>query len=557
VTRVHHDFIVVGGGSAGCLAAARLVRDHGARVLLIERGPAKTHWLMRAPAGYLKFLARDDYLEMHKTVASPSLNGRALVVPQARVLGGGSAVNAMVYMRGQHEDYDDWDRLLGGNSGWSFEDMLPHFRRMERNARLNDRFHGIDGPLDVDDPGQLCRTTRDFILAAQGRGFRYNADFNGARQDGVGVMQHTMGRATGRLQRADVVRAFIAPLRDDPRLTVRTGATATRIVFDGRRAIGVEYVVDGATVIAHADAEVLLAAGTYNSAKLLMFSGIGPRGHLREHGIDVVSDLEGVGMNLQDHHEVPVIATTHGRRGGYFGEDRGWRMLRNGLQYLLFGSGAVTTTGIEACLFHDPDGGSRPSIQLYCVPTIYIDRDVEGVKATHGVTLNSCLLRPRTRGTVRLRSPAPLAPPLVACNFLEHPDDLRLTLAAMRVAREILATAPLASRIEAEWLPGADKVDDKDLAPYCARMVKTNYHPVGTAAMGPDDDGMAVLDARLRVRGVSRLRVIDASAMPRIPSGNTNAPTLALADRAVAFITGEATPATHTALAPPPPPTGT
>ncbi len=539
MTHARYDFVIVGGGSAGCLAAARLVRDHGARVLLLERGPASTHWLMRTPAGYLKFLARDDYLEMHETAPNPSLQGRALIVPQARVLGGGSAVNAMVYMRGQHEDYDDWDRLLGGHSGWSWHEMLPHFTRMERNARFNDRFHGIDGPLDVHDPGQLCRTTEDFILAAQGRGFRYNPDFNGERQAGVGVMQHTMGKATGRLERADVVRAFLAPLRGDPRLTVTTDAMATRVVFDGRRATGVEFVRDGATIVAYADAEVLLAAGTYNTAKLLMLSGIGPREHLREHGIGVVSDLEGVGGNLQDHHEVPVVATTR-ERGGYFGEDRGWRMLRNGLQYLFFGSGPVTTTGIEACLFYDPKDGPRPSIQLYCVPTIYLDRDVVGVTATHGVTLNSCLLRPKSRGTVRLRSSSPFDKPLVTSKVLDHPDDLALMLASMRVARDLLATEPLASTIAAELLPGRDKVDDEDLAPYCARMVKTNYHPVGSASMGQDGDAMAVLDLRLRVRGVSGLRVIDASAMPRIPSGNTNAPTLALADRAVSLITGEA-----------------
>ena len=345
------------------------------------------------------------------------------------------------------------------------------------------------------------------------------------------------------MERCDAVRAFLSQVIRDPRLTVATSATATRILFEGRRAIGVEYVKDGQTVKAHADGEVLVAAGTYNTAKLLMLSGIGPADHLGEYDIPVVADLPGVGANLQDHHEVPVIAATNKRSAGYFGEDRGWRMIRNGLQYLAFGSGPVTTIGVDCCCFYDPDGGERPTIQLYCAPIVYLDRDVTDQKPTHGVTLTSCLLRPKARGTVRLRSRNPMDQPLVDSNFFGHPDDLRLTVASMRFARKLLATKPAAGLIDHEMLPGAQAQSDTELHSFCKKLVKTNYHPVGTARMGRADDPMAVLDLRLRVRGVDNLRVIDCAAMPFIPSGNTNAPALALGDRAVALIRNENAPA--------------
>ncbi len=534
------DYIIAGGGSSACVAATRLVRDHGARVLLLERGPAKYDWLMRMPAGYIKYLARDKFLEMHKAVPQQQLDGRAPIVPQAKVLGGGSSVNAMVYMRGQREDYDNWDAFLGGNSGWSYADMLASFRGMEGNSRLSDAYHATGGPLQVSDPGHMAEMSRAFVLSAQECGIPYNTDFNGARQTGVGPMQNTFGRGrSGRVERCDAVRAFLSQVVGDPRLTVVTGALVTRIIVERGRAVGVEYLHDGATIQARADAEVLVAAGTYNTAKLMMLSGLGPADHLRQHGIAVAADLPGVGANLQDHHEVPVIAATNKRSAGYFGEDRGWRMIRNGLQYLALGSGPVTTIGVDCCCFYDPDGGERPTIQLYCAPIVYLDRDVTDVKPTHGVTLTSCLLRPKARGSVRLRSSDPADLPLVDSNFFGHPDDLHLTIASMRFARRLLGTMPSAALIDHEMLPGAEAQDDASLHAFCKKFVKTNYHPVGTARMGPDGDPMGVLDSRLRVRGIASLRVIDCSAMPFIPSGNTNAPALAMGDRAVALICGE------------------
>lgn len=532
-----YDYIIVGGGSSACVAATRLVRDHGARVLLLERGPADYAWLMRMPAGYMKYLARDNFLEMHKAVPQPQLDGRAPIVPQAKVLGGGSSVNAMVYMRGQRDDYDGWDHFLGGNSGWSYADMLASFRGMEGNTRLNDAYHGIAGPLQVSDPGYMAEMSRAFVLAAQGCGIRYNTDFNGERQSGVGPMQNTFGRGrSGRMERCDAVKAFLSQVIRDPRLTVVTGATVTRVLIENGRAVGVAYTEKGRTAEARTSGEVLLAAGTYNTAKLMMLSGLGPADHLRQHGIAVVADLPGVGANLQDHHEVPVIAATNKRSAGYFGEDRGWRMIRNGLQYLAFGSGPVTTIGVDCCCFYDPDGGERPTIQLYCAPIVYLDRDVTDMKPTHGVTLTSCLLRPKARGTVRLRSADPADLPLVDSRFFGDAEDLRLTVASMRFARRLLATAPAAGLVDHEMLPGSAAQSDEELQRFCKKLVKTNYHPVGTARMGPDGDPMAVLDTRLRVRGIQQLRVIDCSAMPSIPSGNTNAPALAMGDRAVVMI---------------------
>jgi len=534
------DYIIAGGGSSACVTATRLVRDHGARVLLLERGPAKYAWLMRMPAGYMKYLARDEFLEMHKSVPQPQLGGRAPIVPQAKVLGGGSSVNAMVYMRGQREDYDGWDTFLGGDSGWSYADMLASFRGMEGNARLNDAYHGINGPLQVSDPGYMAEMSQAFVLAAQGCGIAYTGDFNGATQAGVGPMQNTFGRGrSGRMERCDAVKAFLSQVIDDPRLMVATGATVTRVIIEGGRAVGVSYVEGGKVVEARAEAEVLLAAGTYNTAKLMMLSGLGPAVHLAEHGIKTVVDLPGVGANLQDHHEVPVIAATNKRSAGYHGEDRGWRMVRNGLQYLAFGSGPVTTIGVDCCCFYDPDGGERPTIQLYCAPIVYLDRDVADRKPTHGVTLTSCLLRPKARGSVKLRSNDPADLPVVDSNFFGNIDDLRLTVASMRFARRLLATAPASGLVDHEMLPGVEAQSDDALHTFCKKMVKTNYHPVGTVRMGRDDDPMAVLDTRLRVRGVKNLRVVDCSAMPFIPSGNTNAPALAMGDRAVAIICDE------------------
>jgi choline dehydrogenase len=536
-----YDFVIAGGGSAASVAAMRLVKDVGFSVLILERGPARTNRLMAMPAGYMKFLARDDFLEMHRTVPQPQLGGRAPIVPVGKALGGGSAVNAMVYMRGQREDYDGWAAGLGNTQAWSYGDMLPHFTALEANNRLHDPFHGTKGNLRVSDPGHISGTTEDFLAAAQALGHPLNDDFNGARQNGVGIMQHTYGQWGRYKERSDAKKAFLDPLAGDERLTIITGARVDRIVVENGRAVGLAYTKDGEQHIVRADREVLVGAGTYNSAKLMMLSGIGPADHLRELGIPVIANIAGVGQNLQDHHEVPVIATTKAP-SGYFGQDKGWPMIRNGMQYLLFNKGPVTTTGIEACLFFDPDGGDRPTIQLYCAPIVYLDRDVSAAKPTWGVTFTSCLLRPKARGSVKLRSANPTDQPLVDCNFFGDPDDLRLTIAALGTARQLLQTEPFKSKIADELLPG-EKVmaDPAALERYCGQTVKTNYHPVGTLRMGLVTDPTAVVTPELKVRGIDGLRVIDCSIMPQIVSGNTNAPAMAIGSKAASLIGEEYT----------------
>jgi len=530
------DYIVVGGGSAGCVVASRLVAEHGARVLLVEAGPRRASPILAMPAGYMKFLARDTYLTMHRVLPQKQLGGRAPIVPQAKVLGGGSAVNAMVYIRGQAEDYDGWDEALGG-AGWSYRDLLPYFVRQEGNDHLGAPYHGVGGPLKVSHLGQHCAMSRAFVQAMQKRDVPYTADFNGERQNGVGFMQHTIDWVTRR--RCSAVDAFLRPVISHPKLTILTETIVTRIHLEKDRAIGVDLAGPSRSETLFADAEVILAAGTYMTPKVLMLSGIGPASELSRHGIPVMVDLPGVGQNLQDHHEVPIVAATSGAFG-YFGQDRGLAMVRNGLQYMLFKTGAVTTTGVEACAFIDPDGGERPTIQLYCVPTIYLDRDVSGVEPTHGVTLNPCLLRPKARGSVRLASADPRALPLVDPQFFGDPDDLRLTIASLRYAREVLATMPVRDMVRHEIFPGTKTGTDADLANHCRRTVKTNYHPVGTCRMGREADPLAVVSPDLTVRGITGLRIVDASIMPTIPSGNTNAPVLAIADRAVDIITSQA-----------------
>jgi len=533
------DYIIVGGGSSACVVAAKLVTEGKARVLLLERGRAKANPIMHFPAGYMKFLAKDTYLAMHQTKPQPQLDGRGPIVPQAKVLGGGSTVNAMVYMRGQAADFDRWNQAITApgakNDGaWSYRDLLPYFKAQEDNDHLAGEFHGVGGPLKVSHLGHTSPMTRTYVKTLQGMGIPYNPDFNGARQFGVGFMQHTIDWRTRR--RSSAVDAFLAPVMNNPLLTIETGATVTAIRFDGDRAVGVDYVKDNARKSASAGGEVILAAGAYQTPKILMLSGIGPEDELQRHDIETKVALLGVGRNLQDHYECPVVATTKGAFG-YYGQDRGWPMIKAGLQYLLFRSGPVSTTGVETCAFYDPDGNNdEPTIQMFCVPTVYLDRDVMGTAPGDGVTINSLLLRPKARGSVTLASADPFADPVIDTQIFAHPDDLRLTMAGFRFARSVLSASPMRELIDKEIFPGIDVTSDEAIAAHCKRTVKTGYHPVGTARMGHDGDPDAVLDQELRVRGTRGLRVIDASIMPTIVSGNTNAAVMAAAGKAADLI---------------------
>ena len=532
---VSYDYIIVGGGSAACVAAWRLTKNTKATVLLLERGPARpdflTAKLLSMPAGWMKGISGSPVVEMYQPIPQKHLNGRAPAVGQANILGGGTSVNAMVYTRGQAADYDHWGQFLGAGSGWAYKDVLPHFKAMENNQHLHDEWHGNNGPLYVSGTARQCQITKDYVKSVEALGIPHNADFNGATQRGVGTMQYT----TFQKRRYDGIEAFLKPALETGRLTIRTGCTVSKLMIQNGICKGVDFVKGSEDFSAFADAEVLLAAGSYNSPKILMLSGIGQAKHLREMGITVKHDLSGVGQNLQDHHEVPVVAATNGHYG-YYGEDKGLRAIWNGLQYLLTKTGPVTSTGVEAAAYIDPDGGPRPTIKMYCVPSVYLDGDIKNVKPQDGVTLTACLLRPKSRGTVKLRSTSPFDKPIIDNNYLAEADDLRMQIAGLRYAREILKENPIASRITHEILPGENVTSDTELAEHCRRTVKTNWHPVGTCRMGPDGDVAAVLDNHLRVRGVKNLRVIDASAMPFIPSGNTNAPTMMLADVAMTMM---------------------
>lgn len=533
-----YDYIIIGGGSSACVVAAKLVREGKAKVLMLERGPAKANPIMHFPAGYMKFLAKDTYLAMHQTKPQPQLDGRGPIVPQGKVLGGGSTVNAMVYMRGQAADFDLWNELStpeGSNDdAWSYRDLLPYFKAQEDNDHLAGEFHGVGGPLKISHLGHTSPMTRTYVKTLQGMGIPYNPDFNGARQFGVGFMQHTIDWRTRK--RSSAVDAFLAPLMSDPLLTIETGATVTSLDMDGDRVTGVRYVQKGTPKRAQAGSEVIVAAGAYQTPKLMMLSGIGPEDKLKRHGLKTAVALPGVGKNLQDHYECPVVATTKGSFG-YYGQDRGWPMIKAGLQYLMFKSGPVSTTGVETCAFYDPDGNNeRPTIQMFCVPTVYLDRDVMGTDPGDGVTINSLLLRPKARGSVTLSSSDPFANPIVDTQIFAHPDDLRLTMASFRFARTVLDASPMKELIDKEIFPGPDVSSDEGIAAHCKRTVKTGYHPVGTCKMGADSDPDAVLDMQLRVRGTRGLRVVDASLMPTIVSGNTNAAVLAAAGKAADLI---------------------
>ncbi len=530
-----YDYILVGGGSAACVAAWKLTVERGARVLLLERGPRRPslfrQFLLSMPAAWMMAIRGNPVVEMHTPVAQKHLNGRSPAVGQANVLGGGTSVNAMVYTRGQREDYDHWDAFLGHPLLWNFDKILPHFKALEDNQRFQNDWHGIFGPQPVSDTGTTCQITDDYIRAVQGMGVPFTPDFNGQSQFGVGTMQYT----TLNKRRYNGVEAFLKPAQATGRLTIVTDATVSGIKLNGRRCEGVTYFRNGQEEQAYCNDAVLMAAGTFNTPKVLMLSGIGPADHLKAMGIAPKFDLPGIGQNLQDHHEVPVVAATKGHFG-YFREDRGLRAIKNGLQYLMFKTGPVTSNGVEACAYIDPEQGSRPTIKMYCVPSVYLDSDNSDVPDQDGVTLNACLLRPKSRGTVTLRSTNPSDRPVVDNNYLADPDDLRLEILGLRYAREILASQPISSRISYEIIPGSQVTSDEDLASHCRRTVKTNWHPVGTCRMGQEDDAMAVVDPFLRVRGIDGLRIIDASVMPFIPSGNTNAPTMAVASQAIDFI---------------------
>lgn len=520
------DYIIVGAGASGCAVAHRLSEVPDTSVLLLEAGPKDSSPLIHMPAGFTKLTGKNVNW-CFKTVPQTHVNDREMHYPQGRTLGGSTSINAMIYIRGHRLDYDEWRDL--GCEGWGFEDVLPYFKRSENNERFANKYHGQGGPLNVADQTQHNQLTRAFVRSAQEVGIPYNPDLNGAQQAGVSYYQVTQRN----VRRESSATAFLRPT--PPNLTVITRAQASRVCLDGTRAIGVEYIKNKRIRRANVNREVILSGGAVNSPKLLLLSGIGPADSIAQHGIKPVHDLPGVGRNFQDHMDV-YIAAECSEPISYNGHDRWDRALLHGLQYLLYKTGPVTACVAEAgCFLKSSEEIRSPDIQIHCLPAYVVDHGRLRIKG-HGLTINTCNLRPRSIGTVSLRSSDPLEDPLIDPNFLSDPYDLRISTEGFKWGRRILQAPSLGKLISRERLPGADVRTDQDIADYIRKWSKNDYHPVGSCKMGQDD--LAVVDTQLRVRGLECLRVIDASIMPRLISGNTQATSIMIGEKGAAHIIG-------------------
>ncbi|WP_121631932.1 GMC family oxidoreductase [Tropicibacter alexandrii] len=524
-----YDYIVTGGGSAGCVLAARLSEDADVSVLLLEAGGRDGNFLFHWPAGFAK-MTKGIASWGWSTVPQKHMQGREIWFTQAKVIGGGSSINAQIYTRGNALDYDAWSEAHGCD-GWSYREILPYFRRAESNERFNDDFHGIEGPLGVSMPRATLPVCDAFIRAAQEYGMPYNPDFNGRTQRGVGFYQLTQRDA----RRSSAAVAFLKPAESRPNLTVMTGAQATRVVVEKGRAVGVEVRHGGQTRTMRAAREVIVSSGAIGSPRLLMLSGIGPADHLRSVGVDVVHDLPGVGANLQDHIDICTISELSGPHS-YDGWDRLHKTIWAGLQYLMFKSGPAAASLFETGAFWYADEAARsPDIQFHLGQGSGIEKGIAKIDGA-GITLNSAFMRPRSRGTVRLASSDPMAAPLIDPNYWSDPYDLDMALKGLEMAREILLQPALSGFVRKEVLPGPGVTRRSDLFDYACRMAKTDHHPVGTCKMG--HDGMAVVDPTLKLHGIDGLRVCDASIMPVINSSNTNAPTIMIGEKGADLIRG-------------------
>ncbi len=517
-----YDYAIVGAGSAGAVLASRLTEDPAVRVLLLEAGGTAKGQEVAIPAAFAKLFKTDRDWD-YTTEPEPALGGRELYWPRGKMLGGSSSMNAMIYIRGNRLDYDTWRDV--GNPGWGYDDVLPYFRRSEDNDRLTDRFHGTGGPLAVSDARTLNELSEAFVEAAQKVGLPANGDFNGAEQDGVGFYQLTQRRG----KRASTAVAYLAAAAKRPNLHVVTNAQVTLVQMTGTRATGVQALVGG-FMASYRAGEVILAGGAINSPQLLLLSGVGPAAQLRAAGIKVIAESPGVGENLQDHPAVPLAFMTD-KAAGLAGAES----VRNLANYLVNRRGPLTSNVAEAGgFFRSQPGLPAPDLQYHFAPVLFLDHGLVPPPG-EGYTFAPTLVAPESRGTVRLRSADQLAKPLITANYLSAEADMAAMVAGVRHALEVGDSEPLASYRSGSFFPPIDADDDETVRAYIRQRVETLYHPAGTAAMGPAD-GKSVVDSQLRVHGVQGLRVVDASVMPTVVRGNTNAPVIMIAEKAADLI---------------------
>lgn len=525
------DFIIVGAGSAGCVLANRLTTDSGNHVLLLEAGGKDTNPWIHIPVGYFKTMHNPKTDWCYMTEPDPGIAGRQLQWPRGKVLGGSSSVNGLLYMRGQKEDYDRWRDL--GNPHWGFDDVLPYFIKSEDQERGANAYHGVGGPLKVSDLRLRRAIAEQFIEAAADVGIPRNDDFNGADQEGVGYFQQTAHKGF----RWSTARGFLRPASKRQNLRIEIRAHVTRLLFDGQRAIGVEYRQGDKTYQAIARCDVILAAGSIGSPQILQCSGIGDAEMLQDLGIPVVGHSPGVGRNLQDHLQVRLVYRTTQRTLNDEVNNPFLKILMS-LQYVLFRTGPLTLSASQVAIFTRSDPlVERPDIQFHMQP-LSADKPGDGAHPFSAFTVSVCQLRPESRGHVTIKSPDARVYPQIQPNYLSAELDRKVAVAGIKVARKITSAPSMASQIIEEFIPGPAYENDDELLEAARLHSQTIYHPTSTCAMGQHE--LAVVDERLRVRGVQSLRVADASVMPEIVSGNTNAPTIMIAEKASDMILEDA-----------------
>jgi choline dehydrogenase len=528
VTQETHDYVIVGAGSAGAVLAARLTEDPGTTVLLLEAGGAATADEISIPAAFSSlFKTRWDW--NYTTSEQKQLNSRRTYWPRGKMTGGSSSMNAMIYIRGNRVDYDGW-RDAHGAIGWGYDDVLPYFIRSEGNTRHGQPFHGQDGPLHVEDRRYTHPLSQAWVESAVASGFKPNDDFNGAEQEGAGQYQVTCRKG----RRWSTAKAYLEPAMDRPNLTVRTGALVSRVVLEDNRAVGVAYQCGREEQVAYAAAEVVLSGGAINSPQLLMLSGIGPADHLREVGVEVAVNSPGVGQNLHDHPAAPLV--WHTRETSDLAEHNN---LANFGRAKALGRGPlVSNIGEAGGFFSSRDGLPAPDLQVHVAPTGFWDNGMHE-PTTRKVTVAPTLVSVASRGQIRLRSLDPRWHPDIDPAYYDDPADLDAMVAGVKRLYETVATGPLRRLVDSPFLPGSWRPTEEQVVEHLRQNTQTLYHPVGTCAMGTSEQ--AVVDPELRVRGVEGLRVVDASVMPVVPRGNTNAPAIMVGEKAADLLRGRST----------------